>query len=385
MVEVADIIRGEAKRYLESRFVTFNQRKAMHDIACCRTAAMGSVPQTCQICAVEYRLFRSCRNRSCPLCGGEASQKWLEARRQEILPLEYLQVVFTPPAELKVLACYCPEAFYDAVIRAAGQAIIDVGWSKLHAQLGCLAQLQTWTQTMLFHLHVHCVVPCGGFSEDGDRWVPFGSDDLPLKALRNHFRSLLCKNIRAAAQQGKLDRLPSKVSVEQLLATVLNRKWLVYAKRPFGGVETLLGYLSRYTHRVAITNDRIQSYEDDQISFRCRNGHDGNERKLCTLDGQEFLQRFLTHVPPRGFVRIRSYGFLGNRNRKKNLERARELIGRVPQVEPLREHDQPLRLCPACYAGRGNGQRMPHFAPSPELISQLPLTLRAPPPEPLAA
>lgn len=385
MVEVADIVRGEAKRYLESRFVTPNQRKAMNDIACCRTAALGSFPQICERCAVEYRLFRSCRNRSCPSCGGEASQKWLEAREQEILPVEYLQVVFTPPAELKVLACYCPEAFYDVVLRAAGQAIIDVGGSKLHAQLGCLAQLQTWTQSMLFHLHVHCVVPCGGFSEDGARWVPFGEDDLPVKALRNRFRSLLCKHIRAAARQGKLDQLPSRVSVEQLLATVLNRKWRVWAKPPFGGVEKLLGYLSRYTHRVAITNDRVEAYENHQVTFRCRNGHDGKEQKACTLDGQEFLHRFLTHVPPGGFVRIRSYGFLGNRNRKKNLERARQLIGRAPQVEPVREQYQPLRLCPTCYVRRGNGQRMPHFAPSPELVSQLPFTLRAPPHRPLAA
>lgn len=384
MVEVADIVRAEAKRYIESRFVTPNQRKAIDDIACCRTAAMGSIPQTCQVCGVEYRLFCSCRNRSCPSCGGEASQKWLEARRQEILPVEYLQVVFTPPPELKVLACYCPEAFYDSIIRAAGQAIIDVGWSKLDVQLGCLAQLQTWTQSMLFHLHVHCAVPCGGFSEDGAQWVRFGRNELPVQTLSNHFRSLVCNNIRTSARHGKLDQLPRRVSVEQLLTTVLNRKWRVYVEPPFGGVETLLGYLSRYTHRVAITNDRIQSYEDHQVTFRCRNGHDRNEQKLYTLDGQEFVQRFLTHVPPRGFVRIRSYGFLGNRNRKKNLERARQLIGRVPQVEPLRKHDQPSRLCPACYAGSGNGKRMPHFAPSPERISQLPFTFRAPP-KPLAA
>jgi hypothetical protein len=385
VAEVADIIRGEAKEYLETRFVTPNQRKAMDDIACCRTAAMGSVPQTCQVCGVEYRLLCSCRNRSCPSCGGEASQKWLEARRQEILPVEYLQVVFAPPPELKVLARYCPEAFYDAVIRAAGQAIIDVGWSKLHALLGCLAQLQTWTQIMLFHLHVHCVVPCGGFSEDGTRWVPFGRDDLPIQALSNRFRSLVCTNIRAAAQHGKLGQLPHKVSVEQLLATVLNRPWSVYANTPFGGAENLLGYLSRYTHRVAITNDRIQVYDDHQVSFRCRKGRDGAEQKVYTIDGQEFLQRFLTHVPPRGFVRIRSYGFLGNRNRKKNVERARQLIGLVPQGEPLREHYQPLRLCPACCAGRGDGRRMPHFAPSPQPVTQLPFTLRAPPPQHLAA
>jgi hypothetical protein len=166
----------------------------------------------------------------------------------------------------------------------------------------------------------------------------------------------------------------------------MNRKWRVYVKPPFGGVDTLLGYLSRYTHRVAITNDRIEAYENDQVTFRCRNDRDGNEQKLYTIKGQEFVQRFLTHVPPRAFVRIRSYGFLSNRNRKKNLERARQIIGQMPQAEPLREHYQSLRLCPACYAGSGgNGRRVPHFAPSPELVSQLPFILRPPPPQPLAA
>lgn len=381
MVELGDIVRGEAKRYLETRFAMLDQRKAIDAIAHCRTAAMGSIPQRCERCHAEYRLFRSCRNRSCPQCQGDARVKWLESRRREILPVEYLQVVFTPPAELNVLARYCPEAFYDAVIRAAGQAIIDVGWSKLHAQLGCLVQLHTWAQSMAFHPHVHCVVPCGGFSEDGSRWILFGTDDLPAKTLSNHFRSLLYKNIRAAAKKGKFGQLPPATSVEQLLATATNRKWGVYAKPPFRGVETLLGYLSRYTYRVAITNDRIVSYENHQVTFRCRSDHRDNEEKLCTLEAQEFLRRFLMHVPPSSFVRIRSYGFLGNRNRKKNLDQARCLIGSVQGTVPSPSHPRTLRLCPMCYAATNSGT-VPHFVPSPP---QLVLTLRPPPIQPLAA
>ncbi len=384
MIGLHDIVRGEAGRYLQSRFVTPAQRKAMHDIAYCRTEAMGTVTATCECCGAEYRLFCSCRNRSCPLCGGEARQKWLEARRQEILPVEYLQVVFSPPWELNVLARYCPAALYDAVIRAAGQAVIDVGWSELHVKLGCLAQLQTWAQSMAFHLHAHCVVPCGGFSEDGSRWVSFEADDLPVKTLANRFRSQLCKGIRVAAEQGKLDCLPDTVSVEQLLGRVLTRQWRVYAKPPFGGVETLLEYLSRYTYRVAITNDRIISYENHQVTFRYRDYHDENKEKLYTFDGEEFLRRFLMHVPPKGLVRIRSYGFLGNRSRKTNLERARQLIGEAPVTVPSPEHFQPLRLCPACYAAMRN-ERMPHFAPAPEVASRLPFTLRPPPIYPVAA
>lgn len=382
MADLAEIVRGEAAGYLNAWFTTRDQRKAIRDIADCRTEAMGTVTHTCGKCGVEYWLYKSCRNRSCPLCGGESRQKWLKARLQELLAVPYLQVVFTPPAELNVLARYCPEAIYDAVMRAAGQSIIDVGYSRLQAQLGCSAQLHTWGQSMAYHLHTHCAVPCGGFSEDG-RWVSFEPADLPVKTLRNRFRSLLLENIRAAAEQGKLDRLPSTVSVEQLLQMVKSRKWRVYAEPPFGGAEKLFEYLSRYTYRVAITNDRIESYEHHQVTFRCRDYHHRNEEKLYTFEAQEFLRRFLVHVPPKGFVRIRSYGFLGNRNRKANVERARQLIG---QAQPIaREEVQPLRLCPACYAEMRSAGRRPHFAPSPEVASQLGFTLRAPPIQVLAA
>jgi len=384
VVEVGDIARGEARRYIETHFTTPVQRKAIQDIACCRTAALGSLPQKCDECEIEYWLYRSCGNRSCPLCGSEARQKWLEARRQEILAVEYLQVVFTPPRELNVLAMYCPEAFYDALMRAAGQTIIDVGWSELRARLGCQVQLQTWTQTMALHPHTHCVVPCGGFSEDKGRWMPFGPDDLPTKTLSNRFRSLLCKFIRIAAQQGKLERLPDKISVEQLLATVRARRWRVYAKPPFGGPEKLLEYLSRYTYRVAITNDRIQSYENDQVTFRWRCG---NEQKLFTLDAQKFVERLLVHVLPKGFVRNRFYGFLGNRDRKENFQRAHRLIEQAPPearrtVPSPQERFWPQRLCPKCYDRRPRGAR-PHYASSPQLASQLGFTLRPPPIYPL--
>lgn len=375
---MGEIVRGEEPRYLNQRFATEEQQKAMSAIAGCRTEAMGTITQTCDVCEDKYRLYRSCRNRSCPQCGGAARKKWLEARREEILAVEYLQVVFTTPAELNELARYCPKAIYAAVARAAGQAVIDVGREKLHLRLGCQTHLQTWAQSLAFHLHTHCVVPCGGFSKDGTQWVSFKPDDLPAETLSNRFRSLLCKGIRAAAKKGKLDGLPGGVSVEQLLARVNNRKCRVYAKPPFGGVQKLLEYLARYTYRVAITNDRIHSYENHQVTIRYRDYHHGNTEKLYTFEGVEFLRRFLRHVLPKGFVCIRSYGFLGNRNRKTNLEKARRLMGQaeppVPSPEPIR----PLRLCPACFERMGHGPR-PHFAPAPELASQLPFNLRPPP------
>jgi hypothetical protein len=323
------------------------------------------------------------------LCQGEARAKWLEAREQELLPVPYLQIVFTIPRPLQVLALYAPKAFYGAVMRSVGQAVIDVGWSKLHIQLSCQSQLHTWTQKLLRHLHVHCAVPAGGFSEDGSRWVSFEPKVLPVAALRKRFRLLLCRALKEAARKGKFDCLPSTVRVEQLLAKVRTRCWKVYAESPFGGPANLLEYLSRYMYRVAITNDRIESYDNHRVTFWCRCSGGESGETLCTLDGQEFLDRFLMHVPPKGLVRVRSYGFLGNRNRKQNIERARQLIGQAPTLigqaatPPPRERFKLLRLCPACSYKRGT--RISHFAPSPVVQPQLDLSLRSPPIEPIAA
>lgn len=342
---------------------------------------MGSVSIRCEQCDGEYRLYRSCRNRSCPSCQNEAQHTWVEARQAEILPVEYLHVVFKVPAELNVVAQYCPERLYDAVIRAAGQAVIDVGRSELQMQLGCHAQLQTWTQRMAFLLHVHGVVPCGGLSDDGSEWTSFEPTALRTEALSKRFRELLCKRIRAAARDGELECLPETVSIEDLLAQVINRPWSVYSKPPFGGAEKLFEYLGRYTHRVAITNDRIDSYEDHQVTFRWREYGNGSAEKPCTLGAQEFVRRFMRHVPPRGFVRIRSYGFLANRNRKQNIERARRLIGRAgpPRTrKPFRPH----RLCPACAR---RDETTLHFVPSPAVAPQLDLSVRPPPIAPFAA
>jgi hypothetical protein len=327
-------------------------------------------------------MFRSCRNRSCPQCQGEARASWLEARLAEILPVPYAHVVFTPPSEFNELALYCPREFYDALMRAAGQAVIDVGWSELHVQLGCEIHLHTWGQEMPLHPHAHSVVPCGGFAEDG-RWVAFEPKDLPVEALSSRFRVLLCRAIRAAARQGKLERSPEPVG--KIVATAEGRRWRVYAEPPFGGPEQLLGYLAKYMYRVAITNDRIESYDNHQVTFRRCDYGGGNIGRPCTLDAQEFLRRALLHVLPKGFVRVRSYGFMSNRNRKRNNERARERIGDAATATPRRrEPFRPVRLCPACYEARRN-ERTPHLIPRPDVAPQLVLTLRPPPIEPVAA
>ena len=383
MADLGEIMRGEGARYLNSRFATPVQRKAIRDLAGCRTLAAGVVLAACEGCSFEYWRYRSCRNRSCPLCQGEARSNWLAARLEELLPVLYLHAVFNVPPEFRALALYCPKELYDAVIRAVGQAIIDVGWSELHARLGCLIQLQTWTQSMAYLLHAHCVIPCGGFSEDGSRWISFEPHDLPASALSTRFRTLLCKAIRTAARQGKFERLPKDISVEEILLAVMGRDWRVYAEPPFGGPEQLLAYLAQYINRVAITNDRIESYENQRVTFRGRD-YDDAEVESFILEGAEFLQRFLQHVPPKGFVRIRSYGFMANRNRKHNLDRARRLIGKNIAPSPRAERVRPMRLCPACYEPK-RAERRPYVPVRPSVTSQIILNLRPPPNQSVAA
>lgn len=353
VVELGEIVRAEGEAYLRARATTPDQRKALRKIGLCRTPALGSVAAQCDECGVEYRLFRSCRARICPLCQGEARARWLKAREEELLAVPYFHVVFTVPAELNEIALYCPEEFYAALLRAAGQTLIEVGWSKLHAQLACLAILHTWGQNLCLHPHVHCVVPGGGFSADRQRWVSLQNPEylLPIDVLSRRFRTLLCDAVRKAARAGKLSRLPDILSVEQLIAKAAAHEWIVYAKPPFGGAEQVLEYLSQYTHRIAISNSRIESYENHEVTFRWRDYRDDNKVKHSTLDVFEFLRRFVMHVPPTGFVRIRSFGFLGNRNRKRNIARARVLIGHLTTPR-FRERLEVLRLCPDCYALR---------------------------------
>ena len=373
MVELSEILRSEWVRYCEGHRPTPEQSKAVRAITACRTDAMGSVTNTCAGCSTKYSVPRSCRNRHCPKCQGEARVSWLEARKAEILPVPYSHIVFTPPAELSDLALSCPREFYGALLSAAGQAVIDVGRSKLHLKVGCEVHLHTWGEDMPLHPHAHCMMPCGGFSGDG-RWVAFEPGALPAAALASRFRVLLCRAMRAAVRQGKCERLSERV--EPVIAAAEAREWQVYAEPPFGGPEQLLGYLARYMYRVAITNDRIQSYANHEVTFSR-----GGSRRPCMLAAQEFVRRFLLHVLPKGFVRVRRYGLLANRNRKRNNERAHERIGEAAMPRE-REPFRPLRLCPACYEAMCNGGTP--LAPRPLVAPQLVLTLR-PPPRPVAA
>jgi hypothetical protein len=358
MVDLGDIVRAVGDRYLASRATTPFQRKALRAIGRCRTEAMGSIDAVCEECGREHRLYRSCRNRHCPRCQAGAREAWLEARTRELLPVPYFHVVFTVPEMLNPIALYCPEVFYAALLQAAGNALLDVGRSQLHANLGVLTILHTWGQNLSLHPHAHCVVPGGGFSADGQRWIAVRKPEylLPVRVLSRRFRTLLCQALREAAESGGLERLPRNVPPHLTIEGAGAQEWVVYAKPPFAGPEQVLGYLSRYTHRVAISNRRIISLENDQVTFAWRDYADESRMKQTTIEAGEFLRRFLLHVLPDRFVRIRYFGFLSNGRRARSIERVRQLIGHVAS-HPVRERPKPAVLCPSCQALRYTRQQ----------------------------
>lgn len=351
MVDLGQIARAAGAEYLRTRRTTPFQRRALRDIQRCRTEAMPSTYAVCDNCGAEHLQFRSCQNRSCPRCQAEARHAWLEARQREVLPVPYFHVVFTVPEALNTIALYCPEIFYAELLRAAGKALLEVGNTKLRARLGCMAVLHTWGQNLSLHPHAHCVVPGGGFTNDRKRWVglPSASYLLPVKVLASRFRTLLCRALRAADRRGQLICVPDATPASVFIRAAARQDWIVYAKPPFAGAEQVLEYISRYTHRIAISNRRILSFSDNQVSFAWRDYADGNRRKVMTLDAVEFLRRFLMHVLPDRFVRIRYFGYLSNQQRARSISLARELIGCAVVVHTRAARERRV-LCPMCRA-----------------------------------
>jgi hypothetical protein len=373
VVSLGQIMRAVGAVFLRTRRTTPFQRKALSAIQRCRTALMGSVYAVCDRCGAEHVVFRSCRNRHCPSCQANARQQWLRARESELLPVPYFHVVFTVPEVLNDLAMYCPEDFYAALLRAAGNALLDVGRTKLKALLGCLTILHTWGQNLSLHPHVHCVVPGGGFSLDGKRWIAVRNSTylLPVKVLRRRFKTLLCGYLREAERKGKFGRLPKTVLPHAAIEGAWAQEWVAYVKQPFGGPRQVLRYLARYTHRVAISDHRIISFQDGKVTFRWRDYADSNRSKLMVLEATEFVRRFLMHVLPPRFVKIRYFGFLATRGRTAHIEHARTLLGTTgaPVTE---ERIRPAVLCPVCAAKKLQIMRTT-FAPSvrpPPVIGQ---------------
>lgn len=348
--DLGAIVRSCGETYCQTHSLTAVQRKALRAIRDCRTPALGGHRDQCDHCGYEHVHWHSCRNRHCPQCQGAARVQWLEARGDELLPVPYFHVVFTLPRELNPIALRAPRLFYPLLLRAAGQTLLDVGKSKLRVQLGALCVLHTWGQTLAFHPHVHCVVAGGGFSIDSPQWraVRKPTFFLPVRVLSRRFRTLMCTALRDAIAAQKLP--PLELDLPHLLRQVGGREWVVYSKPPFGGPAQVLKYLASYTHRIAISNRRIVSFDGQRVTFRYRDYAAGNAQKLMTLDAHEFLRRFLLHVVPTRLVRIRYYGFLANRVRHANVARARELLGsRAPDHGPVATPGS--TPCPRCHRG----------------------------------
>jgi hypothetical protein len=343
-VEVAEVIRehGDAFRAKYGGLLTSAQRKALRELAACRTAALGGHLQRCLDCGHERIAYNSCRNRHCPKCQALARARWLAREAEHLLPVEYHHVVFTLPAEVAELALANPAALYETLLQASAMTLREVAANpkRLGAQIGVLAVLHTWGQNLQHHPHVHCVVTGGGLSCNAQgqidaipRWVSCRPGFfLPVRVLSRLFRRKYLERLRQLFDQGKLrfpGRLAALADADRFAAwlTPLSQKdWVVYAKPPFGGPAQVLKYLARYTHRVAISNARLLKLEEGRVTFRYRDYAGGNQSRILTLSAEDFLRRFVQHVLPRGFVKMRHYGLLANRHRQERLETCRRLL-----------------------------------------------------------
>jgi len=361
----------------------------MRAIELCRTAALGGHADRCDHCGHEEGYsYNSCRNRHCPKCQAMARAQWVGARLQELLPVRYFHVVLTIPECLAPLALHNKKVVYNILFRAASQALLQIADDDKHlgARIGFLAVLHTWGQTLRHHPHLHCIVPAGGLSQDGTRFIhrrpvrsrrkklrkPFF---LPVAVLADRFRNLFLDQLQQAFDQaqlrfsGTITPLASPSAFAALLQTARKIRWVVYANPPFGGPQQVLKYLGCYTHSVAISNHRLLELQDGRVTFRYKDyRHDGDPRTM-TLAADEFIRRFLQHVLPSGFQRIRYYGFLGNRCRANNLALCRSLLNApattVPQPEPPPNNPSEPRPCPVCAKGRLKRVALPRMPPPP--------------------
>ena len=348
------------------------QLRAMSAIARCRTAALGGHVEQCDACGHQRIAYNSCRDRHCPKCQSLTRAQWLEDRRAELLPVEYFHVVFTVPQQIEAIVFQNKALLYGMLFKAAAQTLQTIATDPKHlgAQIGFIAVLHTWGQNLLHHPHLHCVVPGGGISPDGKRWIACRPGFfLPVRVLSRLFRRLFLGLLRQAFEGEALQffnamaPLQDAQAFEKFLAPTASAEWVVYAKAPFGGPEQVLEYLGRYTHRVAISNSRLVDFSEGQVAFRWKDYRRENQVKVMRLPAAEFTRRFLLHVLPSGLQRIRHYGLLANRTREAKLERCRELLGAAPpaseHVEDEDYRDRYLRLtgvslvdCPACKCGR---------------------------------
>jgi hypothetical protein len=382
-LEVADIFRQVGPFYREDHATALSsgQRRVMSAIEQCRTAALGGHVEQCDSCGHQRIAFNSCRNRHCPKCQSLVRAQWLEDRQTELLPVEYFHVVFTVPQEIAAIAYQNKAVVYDILFRATAETLRTIAGDPKHlgAEIGFIAILHTWGQNLLHHPHLHCVVPGGGVAPNGERWVSCRPGFfLPVRVLSRLFRRLFIAQLQLAFDAGELqffnslEALSSRVAFAKHLAAPSRAEWVVYAKPPFGGPIQVLEYLGRYTHRVAISNNRLREFSDGFVTFAWKDYRHESRNKTMCLDAHEFIRRFLLHVLPSGFQRIRHYGLLANRYREVRLNQCRDLLAAPApvvveiDVEDYRDRYQrltgvSLRDCPHC--GRGQMVRIETFLP----------------------
>ena len=328
--EVADIFRAFGPSYRNAHKLPLTHLRTMHAIETCRTAYLGGHVDECEECGHIKISYNSCRNRHCPKCQFLKKEKWVEARGKELLPIEYFHVVFTLPDELNPLALRNRKVVYNILFKAASETLTDLARKRLGVQAGFITVLHTWGQNLMDHPHLHCIVSGGGLSQG--KWISSKRRFLfPVKVMSRLFRGKFLAFLKKAYETNSLQCVGE--DFPSLLKDLYTKEWVVYAKPPFNGPETVLGYLGRYTHRIAITNHRIVGMEDGKVSFWWKDYADGNKQKVMALEPSEFIRRFLLHVLPDGFVKIRHFGFLSNRHRKECLEACRMLLG-VKEPQP---------------------------------------------------
>src|SRR6516225_3929851 len=334
---MADVIRTAGRPFIDHShsWITWHHLKVLQAIERCRTATLGGHRDQCTRCGHSAISYNSCRNRHCPKCQGNARHRWLDARRQELLPTPYVHVVFTLPRELAPLALQNKKVIYDLLFRTSAETLLEVARDPRHlgCEIGFFSVLHTWNQKLQHHPHLHCVLPAGGLSADHSRWIPSRrSFFLPVKVLSRVFRGKFVQALKRAYREGKigfhgtLKLLAQPKIFSAWLRQLFRHDWVVYAKRPFGGPEHVLRYLGAYTHRVAISNQRLVALAEGKVTFRWRDSTHKNKRRLITMPVEELLRRFLLHVLPRGFVRIRNFGFLAGRHRATLLPLCSQLL-----------------------------------------------------------
>jgi len=374
VLEISHIFRafGAAYRDAHAHEMPLRHLRAMRAIEICRTAELGGHVDECDYCGALRISYNSCRNRHCPKCQCLDKERWLEARKRDVLPVSYFHVVFTFPQDVRPIALRNQRVIYTILFKAVSETLKELAKDLTHlgAEIGFIALLHTWSQTLIDHPHIHCIVTGGGLSLDGTRWISCKKKFfIPVKILSRLFRGKFLAYLREAHDSGKLlfpgkiAHLKGRPAFEALVTDLYRHEWVVYCKPPFKNAETVIDYLGRYTHRVALSNDRLVKFKGDQVTIRYRDSDDSDTIKCMTLDAFEFIRRFLLHILPDQFMKIRHYGILSNRNRNTKLPKCKEILGvstnqnhevEKPTWEELLTRITGIdpRLCPHC----GNGK-----------------------------